>query len=446
MRIAALITVLSLALVTCKNIDNADPSPRTSFVKFFEQEYSTTAASLEVIPEGYVILGNAQVSDTDDQGNEVSFSQTVVIQTDKNGNRVGEPFETTGGTGNSIKALITNGTVSGYVIVGDSIYLDPLAEQAANVTVSSLRVLFLDANLKSVGKFILTDTSPIAPNKVREDFSGVSVEITSDGRVIILGTLKKGVVNQQSAPAEPFILALKKNFTLDWTRSYDLLGRTSQNSKSLHYANGKIIWASAIAQVQGAFTSSWVSIPVVDENSIFPNYSVIGQNSDQLFIPKDIQTAYSPGLGFGVVGTYSLETDGAKGNMFFLRVDATGSIIPGSDRYFDAITLAVTDRTQSSIIDEGEAITSTRDDGFVIAGTTTTNPEKGNGGKDIFLVKVNSFGDLVWIKTIGGAGDEVPSAICETAEGDIVICGTNTLGDYASVFLMKTDKNGELKN
>lgn len=443
MRIAALIIVLSLAVVTCKNIDNADPSPRSTFIRFFEEAYGTTATSLEIIPDGYVILGNATVID---KVTDQSFTQTVVIQTDKNGNRMGEPFETKGGTGNAIKPLITNGAVSGYVIVGDSIYLDPLAEQAANVTVSSLRVLFLDANLKSVGKFVLTDTSPIAPNKVRDDFSGVSVDITSDGRVIILGTLKKGVVNQQSAPAEPFILALKKNFTLDWTRSYDLLGRTSQNSKSIHYANGKIIWASAIAQVQGDFTSSWVSIPVVDENSVFPNYSVIGQNSDQLFIPKDIQAAHSPGLGFGVVGTYSLETDGAKGNMFFLRVDASGSIIPGSDRYFDAINLAVTDRTLSSIIDEGEAITSTIDDGFVVAGTTTTNPEKGNGGKDIFLVKVNSFGDLVWIKTIGGAGDEVPSAIRETAEGDLLICGTNTLGDYASVFLMKTDKNGEVKN
>ena len=64
MRIAsAIFIVLSFALVTCKNIDNADPSPRTSFLKFFEGAYNTTATSMEIIPEGYVILGNTLIED-----------------------------------------------------------------------------------------------------------------------------------------------------------------------------------------------------------------------------------------------------------------------------------------------------------------------------------------------------------------------------------------------
>ena len=81
-----------------------------------------------------------------------------------------------------------------------------------------------------------------------------------------------------------------------------------------------------------------------------------------------------------------------------------------------------------------------------MAGTLTTIPEKGNGGKDILLVKVNAAGDLVWIKTIGGTGDEVPTAITEASNGDLIVCGTNTLSGYASVFLMRADKNGDLKN
>jgi len=66
--------------------------------------------------------------------------------------------------------------------------------------------------------------------------------------------------------------------------------------------------------------------------------------------------------------------------------------------------------------------------------------------KTFFLVKVNAFGDVVWMKTMGGTGDEVPISIRETGSGDLLVCGTNTIGDYASVFLMKMDKNGELKN
>jgi len=449
MKIAStlLIPAVLFVVMSCQNLDNAEVSPRSTFTKFHEGPYSITASSLEITPDGFIILGNMQVVD---KVRDTTYTETIIIKTDERGNRIGDINRSQGGTGKAIKPILNNGAIRGYVVVGDSIHLDPSAEQAANVSVSSLRVVLLDENLKSVGNYYLADTSPQSTNQVREDFSGISVDVTEDGRIIILGTLKAGIVNQQSAPEEPFVLALKSNFTLDWFKRYDLIGRTSQNSKSVHYRKGRIIWASAIAQVQGDFTSSWGSIPVIEENSVYPNYSVLGENSTQLFVPKDIQPAHNPDLGYGVIGTYSKETNGTKDNIFFLAVDNTGNIIPGSDHYFDAIESAdkgaLGDRTVSSIIDEGEAITSTQDGGFVLAGTITTNPQKGNGGKDIFLIKINAFGDVVWNKTIGGAGDEVPTAIREASSGELIICGTNTIGDYSSVFLMKTDKNGDQKN
>lgn len=439
------IIIASFLAITCNNLDVTDLAPRNTFLKFYEGPYSITASSLEIIPDGYVMVGNMLVEDAI---NDTTYYETVIIRTDKNGNRNTELSRIPGGTGKIIKPILNGGSVAGYVVVGDSIHIDPLAEQAANVGISSLRALYLNNNLELVKNGSISDT--VKANQIKEDFTGESLEITSDGRILILGTSKRGVANQQTAPAEPFILALKSDFTTDWFKRYDLIGRTSQNSKSIHYNNGKIIWASAIADVAGDFVNSWVGIPMVDENSIFPNYSVLGQNTDQLFIPNDIQPASSPSFGYGVVGTYSEETKGSKGNIFFLRVDVFGTIIPGSDKYFDAVDLPtngpLTNKNDSFIIDTGEAITSTQDGGFVLAGTLTTNADKGNGGKDLFLIKVNAFGDPVWFKTVGGAGDEIPVTIRETSEGDLVVCGTNKLGDYSTVFLMKTDKNGELKN
>lgn len=440
------IIVAAFLAITCNNLDVADLAPRNTFLKFYEGPYSITASSLEIIPDGYIMVGNMFI---EDEVNDSTYFETVIIKTDKNGNRNAEYSRIPGGTGKSIKPIINNGSIVGYVVVGDSIHTDPLAPQAANVSISSLRTLFINNNLELVDTFSKSDTVNVTKDKVKEDFTGESVEITSDGRILILGTAR-GVVNQQTAPAEPFILALKSDFTFDWWKRYDLIGRTSQNSRSIHYNNSKIIWATAIADAAGDFVNSWVGIPIVDENSIFPNYSVIGQNTDQLFIPNDIQPASSPSFGYGVVGTYSQDTKGSKGNIFFLRVDINGNIIPGSDKYFDAIDLPINgslaNKDDSFIIDTGEAITSTQDGGFVLAGTLDTNADKGNGGKDLFLIKVNAFGDPVWSKTIGGAGDETPVTIRETAEGDLVICGTNKLGNYSTVFLMKTDKDGELKN
>ncbi len=427
-------------LFSCKNLDNADPSPRSTFIKFYEGPYSITASSIEKIPDGFVILGNMLVTD---KANDSTYTETVIIKTDIKGNKVGEIHRFSGGTGKVIKPVLSGGNVAGYIVIGDSILIQPSAEQAANLLISSLRVLFLNEEFKNVRKPFYK--SGDNTKTYVEDFSGESVDVASDGKVYILGTLKEGVINQQTAPAKPFIVSLTSGFAVDWIKQYNVIDRTTQNSKSIHYNNGKIIWASSISLIQGDFNKSWVSIPIVDLNSVYPNYSLIGQNTEQLFLVKDIQPSKIPNFGYGVVGTYSQTTDGEKGNIFFLRVDMNGNIESGSDRYFDALTEGiVTDANTSVIIDEGEAITATSDGGFLLAGSMTTNTAKGNGGKDVFLIKVNAFGDVVWSKTIGGAGDEQPCGVLETDEGDLIIAGTNALGGYSSVFMIKMDENGEL--
>ena len=441
MRKFILILIASSLVLTCKNLDNADPSPRNTFIKFYEGRFGITATAFEIVPDGFVMVGNIiTISDT----------ITVIIKTDKKGNSTQTFKEFPGGTGKAIKPIFNGGTLTGYVVIGDSVKVNPFADQVANVTISSLRGLLLNVQLELVRKFAISDLSTDT-TAVLEDFTGEAIQTTTDGKILILGTSKRGVANQVTAPAEPFIRSYESNLTLDWQKRYELNGRTSKNSRSIQYNNGKVIWATAITDEAGGFTNSWVGIPIVDENSVFPNYSVIGQNTQQLFVPTDIQTASNPIFGYGVVGTYSKDTGGSKGNIFFLRVDVNGTIISGSDRYFDASEVIQsginsTDRDNSFVEDQGQALTPTNDGGFALAGTFKSDADYGAGGLDILLIKVNALGDLVWFKTLGGAGDETPIAIKEDENGDLLICGTNKLGDYATVFLMKTNKNGELKN
>jgi hypothetical protein len=440
-----IISIVACCLVlSCQNIETADPSPRTTFIKFYEGNYGITASGFEILPDGFVIVGTMIAGDT----------STIVIKTDKSGNRTQDFKKISGATGKDIKPIISGGSVSEYIVIGDKIKTDPFADQVANVTISSLRGLILDNTLTPISSFDVRDNSTDTTN-VKEDFTGEAIRVLEDGSFYILGTSKRGVPNQVTAPAEPFIRAFKKDKTLDWQKRYELNGRTSQNSRSIQVqdvgSSKRIIWASAIADEAGGFTNSWVGIPIIDENSVFPNYSVIGQNSAQKFVPKDIQTASDPNFGYGVVGTYSQDPSGVKGNVFFLRVYPNGSIVSGSDRYFDISELIqnginLDDKNTSVTVDEGEALTATNDGGFVLTGNFRSDANNGNGGLDLFLIKVNALGDLVWFKTTGGVGDETPVAIREDENGNLLICGTNKIGDYATVFLMKTDKNGELKN
>lgn len=435
----------SFLLWTCQNIEDASPSKRNTFIHLYEGAYDITANDMIAVADGYVVVGEMSVPPT---GSAVDSIVTVVIKADINGNQVGDIYIFQGGSGKSI-AQHPNG---GYIIVGDRIKKDLNPANVADGIISSARILVLDNNF--VEQFSITKSGP--EDSIKTDFYGGSVTIDPSGEVIVLGTyVKGGSGNQTGVPERPFLLGFTKSgntLTLDWEQDYDLIDRNYKNSKSVHVnTNNNIIWASGIARIQGDVTFSYVSIPVVEPNSVFTNNSTLGEINDQLFSPSDIQPAHSSSFGYGVVGSYSepTATDGSKSNMFFLKVDALGNIIHGSERFFDAVLSSENvsiDSTLSEIIDEGLAITSTSDGGFVLAGSMLTIPTKGNGARDIFLVKLNAFGDPVWNTTIGGSGDEVVSSILESADGGLLICGTNNLAEASTVFLIKTDKNGELKN
>jgi len=433
------ICVISVTLWTCHNIEDAPTSSRNTFLKLYEGPYSITATDLEIVSEGFVVLGNMEVT--------ADSVVTVVFKTDKQGNRISDYAFFSGGTGKSLKYF--SNAKQGYIVVGDSIKSDPSSGIVENIEVASARVLVLDENFQQINSRSLADTTLNDGNPYITDYYGESVTVTDDGRIILLGTYREGVINQLQVPLKPVVLALNFDLSRDWVRSYDLINRNYDNSRSIHYFNDKIYWASSIERIQGDLTFSYVSVPVVQNESVFVNYSLLGETSDQLFEPRDIQPAKNPAFGFGVVGTYSLATDGSQGNMFFLKTDAAGTIDPGSIKYFDAIGSAdgtpVTSNT-SQIIDQGEALTSTSDGGFVLAGTLESNPQLGEGLRDIVLIKLDAFGNTKWVKRFGGAGDEEVASIMETPDEGLLLCATSTIGTYSTPVLIKTNKLGELTN
>lgn len=437
MRKVLLPLLILTCIAGCTNLEDADPSDRKTFIKFFNGAYALTATSVEIKSDGYIVLGNMQVSNTE--------VVTVVIETDKNGVQIGEPHIIPGGTGKAIKPFFnTGGELQGYVMVGDVINIDPLAEQAANTVIASLRAVKLDQNFDPVTTYIRTDKQPISESHpVKEDFFGQTVTTTNDGKIFILGVAKDGVINQQTAPQKTILIELDNQMDSVWSIEYDINDRTYQNSKSLIYNNGNVIWSTALAIDQGGFNSSYVGVPVAEERSTFINFSVVGQTTTQLFVPADISPASNAAFGYGITGTYSIETNGSKNNLFFLRAKVNGDIIPESIRYFDGIsgTTNLENPNESQVQDGGETIASTKDGGYIIAGYTELS--SGNG-KDIWLIKIDAFGEAVWQKTMGGSGDQVPSAIRELPSGEILICGTNTVGGFSSIFLIKTDSKGEI--
>src|SRR5690606_3323665 len=223
------------------------------------------------------------------------------------------------------------------------------------------------------------------------------------------------------------------------------------NTKSVHYNGGKVLWGSSITETLNAFNYSYLAIPIVVENSTFVNSNYFGQNQEQQSLRiRDIRES---ALGYGAIGTYS-KPDGTNADMFFIRVDRSGNFIQESIRYFDAqvsmIQPNLTEPSLSDVTESGEALTPTRDGGFVLAGTLVTDEGKriGNGGNDVWLIKVDAFGVTEWSRIMGGPTSEMPASIRETEDGGLLICGTirdgnEQSGGLSSIFLMRTDSRGD---
>ena len=93
--------------------------------------------------------------------------------------------------------------------------------------------------------------------------------------------------------------------------------------------------------------------------------------------------------------------------------------------------------------EHGRAVRETEAGDLVIAGWTASY---GMGSADAYLALLDSEGTLLWQKTFGGAERDEAQAITLTADGGFVLAGeTLSFGEasWSSVYLVKTDAQGE---
>src|SRR5262249_44188546 len=101
-------------------------------------------------------------------------------------------------------------------------------------------------------------------------------------------------------------------------------------------------------------------------------------------------------------------------------------------------------KTYGGIRNEGAySVERTTDSGYIITGFTNSF---GDGGLDVYLVKTDFYGDLIWAKSYGGSDMDVGRFVRQTFDGGYVILGeTRSFGNGNSqVYLIKTDAGGNM--
>ena len=92
---------------------------------------------------------------------------------------------------------------------------------------------------------------------------------------------------------------------------------------------------------------------------------------------------------------------------------------------------------------QGEWVTETTDEGFIITGCT--NPIIGTQNYDVYLIRTNSGGDTLWTRAYGGISNDFGYSVKQTIDGGFVIIGsTRSFGvGWEDVYLIRTNSNGD---
>lgn len=133
--------------------------------------------------------------------------------------------------------------------------------------------------------------------------------------------------------------------------------------------------------------------------------------------------------GYIIAGlTYSFGTSG--GDVYLIKTDSLGAV--------------VWDTTYGGMLyDAGHSVQQISDDGFIIGGQTSSF---GAGLGDVYLIKTDSVGNVVWDTTCGGDSSDVGLSVVQTTDGGYAVAGyTWSFGSSEyDVYIVKTDSLGSV--
>lgn len=191
---------------------------------------------------------------------------------------------------------------------------------------------------------------------------------------------------------------------------------TDYNASHLYFEAGKYI-----VTLKGYNNGDTASISKVVTTDIITFEANVGDNAN--YYGRCVQQTSDGGY---IVAGYTDRDD--SGNVYLLKTNQ------GGEKIWDK-TLG------GQGWDEGWSVIQSSDNGYVVVGATNSF----GGLLDVYLIKTDQNGEVVWSKTFGGFGNDVGREVMETLDGGYVIVGTLESDASKNVYLLKVDRNGNLQ-
>ena len=277
------------------------------------------------------------------------------------------------------------------------------------------------------------------------------VSITSDGGFVVIGNTKSTDGNfliKDRAGSDIFLMKFSASNSLEWTqvyggsrddRGYDVVQLSDEGFALVGYSKSD----DGDASVNQGQHDNWVirtdskGVLIWQKSFGFLGhdhaYSITSTSDGGLFFNGFLDVTASNGQGQDGKRNYLTKKHGV-GEFWCHKIDRNGNL--QWRRYFGGTS---NDRSYDAI--------ETKKGDFILTGSSESqdidisNPK---GGYDIWVVKIDATGALLWEASIGGSGYDNGNAIIETQNGNFLIAGqtfskdkdiTNPLGSSDGILV-----------
>jgi hypothetical protein len=247
-----------------------------------------------------------------------------------------------------------------------------------------------------------------------EEVSFSIIQSTDGGYAIV------GYSQTYSSPYDVYIVKLNANGLLQWTRN---IGGTGDDFgyNIIQTSDGGYAIAGQTNSF-GAGVSDMYIVKLDSSGTLQWNKTIGGTASD--YANCIIQTSDG---GYAVAGQTNSFGAG-NSDIFLVRFNSNGSI-----KWSKTVG--------GTGVDKASKIIKTFDGGFAISGSTSSF---GSGLDDMYIVKLDSGGTVLWNHTAGGSNFEYGTSILQCTDSSYVLAGeTQSFGaGLYDMYLVKFDKNG----
>jgi hypothetical protein len=341
---------------------------------------------------GYILAGSSRTIG-------VTSDALWLIRTDSLGDTVWTTSNRPAGVSASGADAVIQTDDGGYIAAGN-LWYDPTAELR-------MYVLKTDSSGDSLWARAFGDPQAVGDGLAR----------TRDGGCIVVGW--RAVGDSISLDYNAYVVKLDSSGDSVWSRCYGGPGREEARDIQQTSDGGYIFVGFTSSH---PYEDGQAYMVRLDSQGSVRCSRAYGWRSEGEAFSRVRATADGGFVAVG--GTYSV----GGGDWYLVRTDSLGDTLwsrtYGGDSY-----------------DYCSGLDLTPDGGFVLAGQTFSY---GAGASDIWLVRLDSGGNVQWSRTFGGGDWDWPAAVHHCRDGGFIIDGTTASfgsggGDF---YLIKTDETG----